>query len=226
MLLSIRPLVLLSSILMSLDVLAFPINTINSDLSFGRNGSTQSWTYESSGSSFSSRVLSYLLLTSTSPSILSERPSLTHYRRGFPELGTLLHHVPTVKDIEKQLHFPPDTALFWSGTRNEAASYAKSHGLKTMDMAISGDTPWNTAWLQDPKVKDEYWDRASTAMVNVVSGTVYVMLVGGKDDPITHPGTVWTRMEWPDLKDGKNSKVKKVIRLDPKGHVVGQIWPA
>jgi len=47
--------------------------------------------------------------------------------------------------------------------------------------------------MQDPKFKDEYWDRASTAMVNVVSGTVYAMLRGGLNDPITHPGTVWTR---------------------------------
>ena len=62
-----------------------------------------------------------------------------------------------------------------------------------MDMAISGPTPWNTPSMQDPKFKDEYWDRASTAMVNVVSGTVYVMLRGGFNDPITHPGTVWTR---------------------------------
>lgn len=92
-------------------------------------------------------------------------------------------------------------------------------------MAISGDIPWNTDWLKDPKIRDEYWDRASVAMVNVISGTAHVMLRGGKDDPITHPGTVWTREEWPYLKAGTNPKVDKVIKIHPAWDVTGQIWP-
>lgn len=138
----------------------------------------------------------------------TQQPALVNFRRAPPKAAPKAapkdtkqssKSVPTVTDIEKQLHFGKNQALFWSGDRNQAADYAKKNGLRTMDMAISGETPWNTKWLQDPKIKDEYWDRASTAMVNVVSGTVYVMLRGGKSDPIAHLGTVWTRKEWPHI---------------------------
>ncbi|KAL9115570.1 MAG: hypothetical protein Q9187_007276, partial [Circinaria calcarea] len=84
---------------------------------------------------------------------------IRHLRR-----GPAPSKVPTVADIQKQLRFPPNGALFWSGDRAAAAKYATQKGLKTMDMAISGPTPWNTKWLQEPKIRDEYWDRASTAM--------------------------------------------------------------
>lgn len=145
--------------------------------------------------------------------------------KGAPKNSPTKGKVPEVKDIEKQLQFGKNDALFWSGDREAAAKYAKAKGLKTMDMAITGETPWNTKWLQEPKIRDEYWDRASTAMVNKVSGIVYVMLRGGANDPIAHPGTVWTRMEWPPIKAGKNPKIQKVIRVNPKGETVGQIWP-
>lgn len=61
-------------------------------------------------------------------------------------------------------------------------------------------------------------------MVNVISRTVYVMLRGGKDDPITHPGTVWTDLEWPQLQAGTNKNILEVIRVDSQGQEIGQIW--
>lgn len=230
MLLQTPLLILISSIIVGINVLAFPLHTINSEFSSSRNENTQPSTYESSvGSSLASRVLNHLLLSSTLSSTLPKQPSLPHFRRavpGDPIDPTAQAKVPSVEDIEKQLNFPPNTALFWSGDREAAAAYAQANGLKTMDMAISGPTPWNTDWLKEPSIKNEYWDRASTAMVNVISGTVHVMLRGGKNDPITHRGTVWANMEWPPLEKGSNPKVVKIIRVNPQGKEVGQIWPA
>ena len=218
-------LVLLSSVLLGLNTLALPTNAIDGNLPSTHDDSTQLSKYQPSTPSFRERLISYIYLSSTLSSLLppqpQSKPSSLHRRADADDLS----RVPSVEDIEKQLPFAPNTALFWSGERDKARHYAEKHGLQTMDMAITGDTPWNTKWLKEKKIKHEYWDRASIAMVNVVSGTVYVMLRGGKDDPITHPGTVWTRKEWPFLEAGTNKKIEKVIRINPKGEEVGQIWP-
>ncbi|MCJ1479493.1 hypothetical protein MMC13_008179 [Lambiella insularis] len=212
-----------------LGVLPFPLETLN-DISarpITRDVFSDNGNFRLQPDGLYKRLSDATLLDYTTP---IKQPTIIHLRRAPPKPAPKAgakdtkqssKSVPTVADIEKQLHFAKNQALFWSGDRNEAAAYAKKNGLKTMDMAISGETPWNTKWLQDPKIKDDYWDRASTAMVNVVSDAVYVMLRGGKSDPITHPGTVWTRKEWPDIKAGKNHKIEKVIRVNPQGQVVG-----
>ena len=136
--------------------------------------------------------------------------------------------IPLVEGIEKQLHFEPSTALFFSEDIDEktANAYAKSRGLKTLQMGVvKGDTPWNTnKWTGGGKTK--WLDSASVAMLHVISGTLHVMLPGGLGDPWPR-GSTWDRKVWPVLQanTGNGEKYTRLLRVNPEGVVLGQLLP-
>lgn len=124
--------------------------------------------------------------------------------------------VPSVEEIKSHLSgIRPSKILFWSGFDVEIASEkAHSHGFKILqDLWEPPNYP--TTWANgrgDATVETQFWERASRALAEKVSGKVSVFLpkeAGGKE----LLKSIWARVEWPTLM--RNWKVKEIVRVGP-----------
>ncbi|KAI6080858.1 hypothetical protein F4821DRAFT_275617 [Hypoxylon rubiginosum] len=122
---------------------------------------------------------------------------------------------PTVDACKAQLKVPPDTTLFYSGgpTYYQMAIDAINtreylDGYEIMAQKWRDET-WKDPWLVDEDLSRQFWDICSRALAEATSGVAYVLLPKGTG---THwaNGTVWDRMEWPNIADEV-----AVIRINP-----------
>ena len=123
--------------------------------------------------------------------------------------------VPSIAEIvvEWKSKVQPGKELFYSLEKDgekEAKAYALQHSLHTI---------WDH---MDPKIlkegtvqqTQEYFEYASTAYAQVVTGKAYVLLDGNpaKNPKVWQEGTIWDTVEWPELE--KRSGVE-VYRVSP-----------
>ena len=117
--------------------------------------------------------------------------------------------------IRLQLKTKPNKAFFWSGLTDGiggekvAAQIAKERGGVTLEVLIDKFKINMPAWDKNNKKALEVWDNVSAAYAEQVSGEVHAV-IGAK----LRQGNVWENVELPRLK--KNSKVTKIITIDPK----------
>lgn len=127
--------------------------------------------------------------------------------------------VPTVEDFVGMFkgHVKTDQSLFWCLPRNsktKAKKYAKKNNLFTVSSYLDRDL-LDKANKATREVYVEFWDRASQAFAQVVSGKVYVLL-----PPLDHndahkaknwyEGCVWARIEWPELRKNQHAHVYRI----------------
>ncbi|PVI04900.1 hypothetical protein DM02DRAFT_624681 [Periconia macrospinosa] len=121
----------------------------------------------------------------------------------------------TIADCKAQMTVGKDTTLFYSVVRSQVArdTIEKYPYLKNY---VTLRSRWkNPKWpdqftvgVSDTTAK-KFWDTASQALAEMSSGTAYVLLPAGKGTE-WKKGTVWDRVEWPNLPKGL-----KVIRINP-----------
>ncbi|GLB36801.1 hypothetical protein LshimejAT787_0310880 [Lyophyllum shimeji] len=125
--------------------------------------------------------------------------------------------VPTVAQMKQYLNVAPSKLLYYSGPggyEQKARQKAASMGLKILDDAWKDPSfPRQHQAALDAASMKKFWDNASEAIAEMSSGTIYVLLPANTVGTNFHPGTVWSRLEWPELQ--RNSKVTKVIKVNP-----------
>lgn len=122
--------------------------------------------------------------------------------------------------MKKHMHTQADMAnkaLFYSGPggyAKKANDLAKKTGRKLLkDFWI--DSKYPDAWQNDIDASKQFFDNASAAMAQVSSGVVYVLLPSDTKGTKWNQDTVWAREEWPNLGNGKNPAVTKIVRVNP-----------
>lgn len=127
--------------------------------------------------------------------------------------------VPTVEDFVGMFkgHVKTDQSLFWCLPRNsktKAKKYAKKNNLFTVSSYLDRDL-LDKANKATREVYVEFWDRASQAFAQVVSGKVYVLLPPlDRNDAHKaknwYEGCVWARIEWPELRKNQHAHVYRI----------------
>lgn len=123
--------------------------------------------------------------------------------------------VPSVEEIKKHLNVAKDRSLFYSGPggyAKKARDWAKGkkNGYKVL-VQLWKDSKYPDPWQNDEDTSTEFFNRASQAMAELSSGTVFVMLPSDTNGNDWKAGTVWDKYEWPNLR----SAVTTVIRVNP-----------
>jgi len=131
--------------------------------------------------------------------------------------------VPSAADLVQHLNVAKDTSLFYSsndkippeGTAKEAKAWAKAHAAAYKILGqLWKVSSYPDQFQNDVAISKDFFNKASQAMAEASSGTVYVMLppfTKGKETE-WYSESVWAKYEWPALQ--KNANVKTVIRVD------------
>lgn len=117
--------------------------------------------------------------------------------------------------MKTHLNVPANTAIFYSGPGSYASKALKAtrerpylKGYKMLNR-LWKDTSFPNKWQQDDATSTKFFDAASQAMAELVTGKVYVMLPAGQGTTWLKD-SVWDRMEWPNM-----NPAAEVIRINP-----------
>jgi RHS repeat-associated protein len=140
-------------------------------------------------------------------------------------LGLIVDYESTMRQIQEELDFSsaPDGAVFWSGSRMEAAQdWANTHGKTTLEQTSGGkyldglDIFDETGSGLNAEQAAELWDSASQRFAEGASGEVNVFSTGTKKATVQGERT-WWRVEKPALTT--NARVTTIIRRRIDGDV-------